>query len=210
MWGRAQPNATIQSVSACICVHLRLFLFCVISGVATAASAAAQQTYVPEVGQEGKDVIWVPTPLALVEKMLDLAKVTSADFVIDLGSGDGRNVIAAAKRGARALGVEFNPDMVALAQKLAADAGVSDKATFVQGEYVRSGHFVRQRARPFSSPEKSGTIEGEDAGDETREPHRAQHLCHSRLETGRDREDHWRLHGLVCTALLYYVPAKPQ
>ena len=68
----------------------------------------------PEVGQEGKDVIWVPTPPELVEKMLDMAKVTSPDFVVDLGSGDGRNVIAAAKRGARAVGFEYNPDMVAL------------------------------------------------------------------------------------------------
>jgi SAM-dependent methyltransferase len=133
--GRVPMNATIQVLSASICVHLRLVLVCVIGGLAVAAStAAAQQTYVPEVGQEGKDVVWVPTSPELVEKMLDLAKVTAADFVIDLGSGDGRNVIAAAKRGARARGVEFNPDMVALAQRLAAEAGVSDKATFVQGD----------------------------------------------------------------------------
>jgi SAM-dependent methyltransferase len=123
----------IQSLSASICVHLRLFVVCIIGLLASAASAAGQ-TYVPEVGQQGKDVIWVPTPPQLVEKMLDLAKVTSADFVIDLGSGDGRNVIAAARRGARALGVEFNADMVALAERLAAEAGVSGKATFVQGD----------------------------------------------------------------------------
>lgn len=88
----------------------------------------------PKVGLPGKDVVWVPTPPELVEKMLDLAKVTSADYVIDLGSGDGRNVIAAAKRGARALGVEFNPDLVALSRRLAEEAGVSDKAKFVQGD----------------------------------------------------------------------------
>src|SRR5690606_9062792 len=68
----------------------------------------------PKVGQAGKDVVWVPTGEALVEKMLDLAGVTAEDYVIDLGSGDGRTVIAAARRGATAVGIEFNPDMVAL------------------------------------------------------------------------------------------------
>jgi SAM-dependent methyltransferase len=70
----------------------------------------------------------------MVEKMLDMARVTPQDFVIDLGSGDGRNVIAAAKRGARALGVEYNPDLVALSKRAAAQAGVADKAEFVQGD----------------------------------------------------------------------------
>jgi SAM-dependent methyltransferase len=79
-------------------------------------------------------VVWVPTPEVLVEKMLDMAQVTANDFVMDLGSGDGRNVIAAAKRGARAVGVEFNPQMVELARKNATQAGVSDKATFVEGD----------------------------------------------------------------------------
>ncbi len=94
----------------------------------------AQKPYEPTVGQEGKDVVWVPTPQALVDKMLDLAKLTPQDFVIDLGSGDGRTVITAAKRGARALGVEFNPDMVALSMKNAAAAGVSDRATFTKAD----------------------------------------------------------------------------
>jgi SAM-dependent methyltransferase len=96
--------------------------------------AAAQPPYVPKVGQAGKDVVWVPTPPALVETMLDLAKVTRDDFVIDLGSGDGRNIIAAARRGARGLGVEFNPAMVALSQQNAREAGVADRATFVEGD----------------------------------------------------------------------------
>src|SRR5688572_1782230 len=87
----------------------------------TGAAAYAQGTqapakpYEPQVGQAGKDVVWVPTPEALVEKMLDMAKVTPQDFLIDLGSGDGRTVIAAAKRGLRAQGIEYNPDMVGLA-----------------------------------------------------------------------------------------------
>ena len=96
--------------------------------------AQAQDEFVPQVGQAGKDVVWVPTPPELVEKMLDLAAVTPQDFVIDLGSGDGRNVIGAAKRGARALGVEYNPNMVALSKKNAAAAGVGDKAMFVEGD----------------------------------------------------------------------------
>ena len=93
-----------------------------------------QGVYEPKVGQAGKDVVWVPSPESTVEKMLDVAKVTPQDFVVDLGSGDGRNVIAAAKRGARALGVEYNPDMVELSKRNAAKAGVSEKASFVQGD----------------------------------------------------------------------------
>jgi ubiquinone/menaquinone biosynthesis C-methylase UbiE len=95
---------------------------------------AARQDFTPKIGQEGKDVVWVPTSPALVEKMLDLAKVTADDFVIDLGSGDGRMVIAAAKRGARAIGVEYNPEMVKLSRQLALEAGVADHATFVEGD----------------------------------------------------------------------------
>jgi SAM-dependent methyltransferase len=94
----------------------------------------AQKEYQPQVGQEGKDVIWVPTPQALVEKMLDMAKVTAKDYVIDLGSGDGRTVITAAKRGAKARGIEYNPDMVELSKRNAAKAGVSDKASFVKAD----------------------------------------------------------------------------
>jgi SAM-dependent methyltransferase len=96
--------------------------------------AQQQQPFEPYSGMPGKDVVWVPTHPAVVAKMLDMAKVTPQDFVVDLGSGDGRNVIAAAKRGARAVGFEYNPDMVALSRKLATEAGVADKATFVQGD----------------------------------------------------------------------------
>ena len=91
-------------------------------------------TYEPTVGMPGKDAVWVPTEPAVIEKMLDVAKVTDKDVVMDLGSGDGRAVIAAAKRGARAVGFEFNPDLVELSRKLAKDAGVADKASFVQGD----------------------------------------------------------------------------
>ena len=103
-------------------------------GIGTAASAQQAPTFKPEVGQGGKDVVWVPTPQALVDKMLDMAGVTAQDVVMDLGSGDGITVITAAKRGARAIGIEYNPDMVELSKANAEKAGVSDKATFMKAD----------------------------------------------------------------------------
>jgi SAM-dependent methyltransferase len=97
-------------------------------------SAPAWSQSTPFVGQPGKDVIWVPTPYALVEKMLDMAKVTSQDYVIDLGSGDGRNVIAAARRVARTLGVEWEKEMVDLSRRYAKEEGVAERARFEQGD----------------------------------------------------------------------------
>ena len=92
----------------------------------------------PEVGQEGKDVVWMPTAQTLVDKMLDMAEVKPGDYIIDLGSGDGRTAIAAAKRGAKALGIEYNARMVALAKRNAVRAGVADRATFVEGDIFAS------------------------------------------------------------------------
>ena len=100
--------------------------------------AAQDKEYAPHVGQEGKDVIWVPTPQALVEKMLDMAKLTPKDIHYDLGSGDGRTVIAGAKRGAQSYGVEFNPDMVKLSERNAAKEGVSDRAKFINGDIFQT------------------------------------------------------------------------
>jgi hypothetical protein len=97
-----------------------------------------QKPFEPKVGQAGKDVVWVPTSQALVDKMLDMAKVTPQDFVMDLGSGDGRTVITAAKRGATAMGIEYNPDMVELSKKNAAQAGVEAKATFVKADLFQT------------------------------------------------------------------------
>ncbi|MGH7844159.1 MAG: class I SAM-dependent methyltransferase [Candidatus Binatia bacterium] len=114
-----------------------LFLF-VVAACGVAQIETAKQEYQPQVGQEGKDVIWVPTPQPVVEKMLDMAKVTAKDYVIDLGSGDGRTVITAAKRGSRALGIEYNPDMVELSKRNAAKEGVGDKATFVKADLFAS------------------------------------------------------------------------
>jgi len=97
-------------------------------------TGAQQQQFQPTVGQAGKDVIWVPTPPELIAAMLTMANVTAHDNVMDLGSGDGRIVIAAAKLGARATGVEFNPDMVALSRANAQKEGVADKASFINGD----------------------------------------------------------------------------
>ena len=101
---------------------------------ATTQKPAQQKPFEPSVGQAGKDVVWVPTSQALVEKMLDMAKVTPQDYVMDLGSGDGRTVITAAKRGATAMGIEYNPDMVELSKANAAKENVTAKATFVKAD----------------------------------------------------------------------------
>ncbi|MPZ57161.1 MAG: methyltransferase domain-containing protein [Rhizobiales bacterium] len=103
-----------------------------------AQRAQPSNAYEPQVGQQGKDVIWVPTNQRLVYKMMELAGVTSDDYVIDLGSGDGRTVITAAKRGARAHGIEYNPDMVELSKRNAAKEGVGGQATFVRGDIFES------------------------------------------------------------------------
>jgi precorrin-6B methylase 2 len=119
--------------------HSLLALFLSFSfGTAFAQDKQGDPQYEPEVGQHGKDVVWVPTSQALVDKMLDLGRVTARDYVIDLGSGDGRTVITAAKRGARALGIEYNPDMVALSQRNAAKEGVSEKAKFMKADLFES------------------------------------------------------------------------
>ena len=110
------------------------------------------QEYKPSVGQAGKDVVWVPTPQVLVDKMLDMAKVTPKDYVIDLGSGDGRTVITAAKRGSRALGIEYNPDMVELSKRNAAKEGVSDKAQFVKADLFESDFSQAQVITMFLLP----------------------------------------------------------
>jgi precorrin-6B methylase 2 len=112
----------------------RVLKFWAATMVVSVVGVSAQTPYEPTVGQAGKDVVWVPTSPELLEKMLDLADVRPTDVVVDLGSGDGRNIIAAAKRGALARGVEYNPEMVTLSRRKAAEAGVSDRATFVEGD----------------------------------------------------------------------------
>jgi precorrin-6B methylase 2 len=184
--------------------------------IATTAFAQATSTedkpagqFEPRVGQPGKDVVWVPTPQALVDKMLDMAKVTPNDFVIDLGSGDGRTVITAAKRGATAMGIEYNPDMVELSKRNAQKEGMAAKATFVQADLFKADlskatvitmfllPSINMQLRPTILNLKPGTrivantftMEDWDA-DET--------------QSVTDNCSSW------CTALLWIVPAKVQ
>jgi SAM-dependent methyltransferase len=112
---------------------LALLIFFYYSGLA-AQENASDKRYIPEIGQKGKDVVWVPTPMELVNTMLKISKVTADDYVIDLGSGDGRTVIAAAKLGAHAIGIEYNPDMVSLSKRNAEIDGVSDKVQFIEAD----------------------------------------------------------------------------
>ena len=114
----------------------------VLIGFADAACGQGTQapstTFEPRVGQPGKDVVWVPSPEETVAKMMEVGKINAQDFVVDLGSGDGRNVIAAAKLGARGLGVEYNNDMVELSKKNAIKEGVTERAQFVQGDMYQA------------------------------------------------------------------------
>jgi hypothetical protein len=117
------------------CIVTSVFL--AVSSVLPAVAQTAAE-FVPTVGQPGKDVVWVPSPEETVAKMMEVGKVTPQDFVVDLGSGDGRNVIAAAKLGARGLGVEYNNDMVELSRRIATKEGVAQRAQFLQGDMYQA------------------------------------------------------------------------
>src|SRR6188508_2383268 len=132
---------------------LVLVAFALTGGAYAQGTATGQKPFEPQVGQAGKDVVWVPTPQAVVDKMLDMAKVTKADVVFDLGSGDGRTVITAAKRGARAYGIEYNPDMVELSKRNAAKEGVSANATFVKADLFESDFSKAQVITMFLLPD---------------------------------------------------------
>src|SRR5215468_6012175 len=185
--------------------QLVLVLFLSVAG-SGALAQPAKEGFQPQVGQAGKDVIWVPTPQTLVDTMLDMAKVTPKDYVMDLGSGDGRTVNTAAKRGAQARGIEYNPDMVELSKRNAAKEGVSDRASFVKADLFESDFSdatvitlfllpdINIRLRPKILDMKPGTrvvsnsfTMGEWTADETA----TANGC-----------DHW------CTAHLWIVPAK--
>ncbi|MGB5079723.1 MAG: class I SAM-dependent methyltransferase [Burkholderiales bacterium] len=106
-----------------------------VASLCASPAACAQTGFQPYIGQEGKDVVWVPTPDEVVERMLNMAQTRPEDYVIDLGAGDGKIAIAAAKKfGARSLGVEYNPEMVDLAQRNARAAGVPGRARIAQGD----------------------------------------------------------------------------
>ncbi len=125
-----KPRTTVRQA-----LIAALFVSFAVAPALAQQAPEASQGFVPQVGQAGKDVIWVPTPEALVERMLTLAHVGPKDYVIDLGSGDGRTVIMAAQKfGARAMGIEYNPDMVALSNRNAEKAGVTDKVKFMKAD----------------------------------------------------------------------------
>ena len=163
----------------------------------------------PEVGQAGKDVVWVPTPQALVDKMLDMAKATPKDYVIDLGSGDGRTVITAAKRGINALGIEYNPDMVALSERAAAKEGVADRAKFVKADLYATDFSKASVITMFLLPEINLKLRPKilDLKPGTRIVSNSFTMGewqHDRSVQATDKE------GCVsyCTAYLWIVPAK--
>ena len=184
----------------------------VVAGVALSAqTATTQKPFEPKVGQPGKDVVWVPTPQATVDAMLNLAKLTKDDFLIDLGSGDGITVITAAKRGARAMGIEFNPDMVALAEKNAKEAGMSARATFKQGDFFKTDFSQANVLTMFLLPSLNEALR----------PTILNMKPGTRVVTNTFRmgsgDDEWKPETEVrvdgcesswCTAILYVVPAK--
>lgn len=188
-------------------VRLRSVVVALALSLPLAPAAVAGESYEPRVGQEGKDVVWVPTPQSLVEKMLDIAKVTPKDYLIDLGSGDGRTVITAAKRGLTAHGIEYNPDMVDLAKRRAAEVGVANRATFTKADLFESDFSkanvitmfllpsINERLRPIILDLKPGT----------------------RIVSNSFTMGNWRADDTFtvtddctnyCTALLWIVPAK--
>ena len=180
------------------------------TGAWAQTAATTTEEYQPSVFQPGKDVVWVPTSQTLAERMLDLAKVTPNDYVIDLGSGDGRTVITAAKRGARALGIEYNPELVELSKRSAQREGVAGRAEFVKADLFESDFSkasvitmfllpdINLKLRPKLLELKPGTrivsnsfTMGEWEADET-----------ITIDNTTGCENSW------CTALLWIVPAK--
>jgi SAM-dependent methyltransferase len=199
--------------TGCLALTLSLPVLAAAQTATTAPPPAAGQAqtvppvYEPKVGQAGKDVVWVPSPELTVEKMLDVAQVTSQDFVVDLGSGDGRNVIAAAKRGARALGIEYNPDMVELSKRNAAKAGVADRASFVQGDMYAAEFSQATVLALFLLPENLNKLRAKfaDLKPGTRI------VANTFGIEGWTADETLTVDGDCtswCTVLLYFVPAK--
>ena len=191
------------------CISFLVLLTALSAGAQAQNKPPASKPFEPQVGQAGKDVIWVPTPQSLVDRMLGLGKVTPQDFLIDLGSGDGRTVITAAKRGAKALGIEYNPDMVELSKRNAQKEGVSERAEFRRADLFETDFSnatvvtmfllpdINMRLRPKLLDMKPGTrvvsnsfTMGEWKWDD------------SATATAADGCDNY------CTAYLWIVPAK--
>ena len=165
--------------------------------VSAFAQATATQKYEPKVGQAGKDVVWVPTSQALVNKMLDMAKVTPQDFVMDLGSGDGRTVITAAKRGATAMGIEYNPEMVELSKRNAENEGVTSEGHLRQGGSLRERLLEGDGHHDVPAARDQHQAAAEDPRPQAGHAHRVELLHDGRLGSRPDGNDHRRVHELV-------------
>lgn len=173
--------------------------------MSASASAQTDPNYVPEEGQVGKDVIWLPTDKSIVDAMMSMARVTPNDYVIDLGSGDGRTVIAAAKLGARAKGIEYNPKLVAFSRQRAAAAGVADRTEFVEGDIFKTDFSDATVLAMFLLDEINLQLR----------PQILQMKPGTRVVTNTFRMDDWEPDAEAaatkpceefCTAYLWYVP----
>ena len=132
---RRTPVRTRKALLVLVLPALVLSVFASISVAQDQAAWPSQ----PQVGQPGKDVVWVPTPYRLIERMLQMADTTSKDVVVDLGSGDGRIPITAAKKfGARSLGIEYEADLVQLSIRAAAREGVAGRARFLRQDLFQT------------------------------------------------------------------------
>lgn len=169
----------------------------------------ANNAYVPEVGQAGKDVVWVPTPQELVNKMLEIAGVTSEDYVIDLGSGDGRTVITAAKLGARAIGIEYNPEMVALSKRNALKEGLAGKVDFIEADLFETDLSKATVITMFLLPEINLKLRPRilDLEPGTRIVSNTFTMGDWEADIEVQTEDNWNSWN---TALMWIVPAKIQ
>ena len=170
------------------------------------AQAPPAKPWEPSVGMAGKDVVWVPTSPQMVEKMLDVANVTAADVVMDLGSGDGRMVIGAARRGARAIGVEYTPEMVEHARKNAREAGVDGKASFVQGDMYEADISKATVMALFLLPDNLDRLKDKFMALKPG----SRIVLNTYAITGWEPDEEYRVEGDCkswCQVLLHYVPA---
>jgi SAM-dependent methyltransferase len=204
------PHWIIQGARACrgaggfllpvvFCFSIFLFL--------TEKAHAAGNDYVPKSGQPGKDVVWVGNPPIMVQKMLDMATVAASDYVVDLGSGDGRNVIAAAKRGAHAHGIEYDRDLVDYSKRLAVKERVADRATFERGDVFEADFSKATVVMLFLTPEMNRRLR----------PKLLSLKAGARIVANTFAIGDWNADETwiatdncekFCTARLWYVPAK--
>jgi precorrin-6B methylase 2 len=187
----------------------RSLIVCILSllSISLFSQQKTKNTDLPVEGQEGKNVPWITTPQILVDKMLNLAKITPDDFLIDLGSGDGRTVITAAKRGTRALGIEYNPGLVKLSKQNAEKEGVSKLTQFIEADIFESDFSKATVITMFLLPELNMKLRPKllNLKPGTRivtNTFTMQEWHYDEVVTTGDRTNRWN------TAYLWIVPAK--